>query len=89
MTYSDLTLIRLPKLLARRGTSRSAHYRDIAEGIFAPPVRIGARLAAWPRHEVDALIAAEIAGASADQLRKLVRHLVAQRSSLMPSFEAA
>ncbi len=64
--------------------SKSAFYRDIQEGLFTPPVRVGARTTAWPRHEVDALIAARIAGATHEQLRVLVRQLIAQRAALMP-----
>jgi prophage regulatory protein len=80
-------LILDPPQPTRRRTrlSKSAFYRDIQKGLFTPPVRVGARTTAWPRHEVDALIAARIAGATPEQLRALVRQLVAQRAALMPS----
>jgi len=89
MSSINLVLDRLSAVLARRGTSRSQHYRTITEGTFTPPVRVGVRCAAWPRHEIDALVAAEIAGATREQLRQLVRQLMAQRSSFMPSLGVA
>ena len=84
ISSTNLTLVRLPALLARCGTSRSAVYRAISDGLFVPPVRVGG-CAAWPSHEIDSLIAAKIAGATTELLRQLVSQLVAQRGSLMPS----
>ena len=79
---SDITLLRIDGVLARRGRSRSQHYREIAEGLAPPPVlRPGCKIATWPAHELDAVSAAEIAGASPDEIRALVRDLVAQRSA--------
>jgi predicted DNA-binding transcriptional regulator AlpA len=87
-SLSDLALVRLPALLNRCGTSRSAVYKAIADGLFVPPVRVGG-CAAWPSHEIDTLIAAKIAGATSQQLCQLVRQLKEQRSTLMPPIEAA
>jgi prophage regulatory protein len=82
---ADLKLERLPNVLGRNGRSRSELYRKISEGTHTPPVRVGSRCAAWPSHEIDALIAADIAGATDEQRRQLVERLLANRSALMPS----
>jgi prophage regulatory protein len=48
-----------------------------------PPVRIRGRATAWPAYELDALNRAEIAGASDDEIRALVRELLARRKTLL------
>jgi hypothetical protein len=55
---------------------------------MTPPVRLGEKLSAWPSHEVDALNRAEIGGATPDELRALVQHLVAQRAQMKPGIAA-
>ena len=76
------TIHRLPTVLYKRGRSRSAHYLDIQEGLFTPPVSIGARAVGWPDHEIEAINAARIAGKSDDYIRELVSRLVAARKAL-------
>ncbi len=72
-------LQRLPVVLQKRGRSRSAHYLDIANGLFTPPVLIGGRAVAWPSNETEAINNARIAGWSDEQIRELVAKLVAAR----------
>lgn len=80
-------ILRLREVLARRGRARSPHYLDIKAGLFTPPIHVGvrrgkneaSRSVGWPQHEVDALIKATIAGKSEDEIRVLVRSLVAAR----------
>jgi prophage regulatory protein len=83
-----LSFSRKPAVLKRRGDSSSNLYRAIAAGLWTPPVNLGSRYSAWPDHETDALIAAQMAGATDEELRTLVRTLIAQRKQLMPRFEA-
>ena len=80
-----MTLVfeRIPATLSRTGKSHSAFYRAISEGLFTPPVKIGAKSAAHPRHEVDAIMAAELNGATPDELKALVTQLMAQRKALL------
>ena len=81
----NLTLERIPAYLARSGKSHSAFYRAVADGTHTPPVKIGARSAAIPRHEGDVIMGAEINGATPEQLRRLVAILMEQRKALMPA----
>jgi predicted DNA-binding transcriptional regulator AlpA len=80
----NLALDRIPAYLARSGKSHSAFYRAVNDGTHTPPVKIGARSAAIPRHEADAILAAEINGATPEQLKKLVVVLMEQRKTFMP-----
>jgi prophage regulatory protein len=75
------TILRLPAVLRERGRSRSAHYMDIQQGLFTPPVPIGARAVGWPADELATLNAARIAGKSNDEIRALVAKLAAARKA--------
>ena len=87
MRPNQLILRRLPDVLAQYGKGRSALYEDISQSLFPPPVKLGARAAAWPQHEVDAVLAARVAGRGEAELRALVRGLVDQRRTF-PAAEA-
>lgn len=76
----ELRLLRLGAVLAKTGTRRTAHYERIAAGLMTPAVKIGPRASAWPASEVDEIIAWVIAGKSDDEIRGLVKQLVAARA---------
>lgn len=80
----NLRLDRLPAVLEQRSEGRSSLYLDIQRGTWTVPVHLG-RASAWPRHEVQALIRARVAGASDEQLRALVQQLAVERAALMPA----
>lgn len=73
------TILRLPSVKAETGIARSTLYLRISQGLWPDPVQIGARAVGWPAREVAALNAARIAGKSDDQIRELVRDLMAAR----------
>jgi len=50
MTYS---ILRLPKVKARTGLSRSTIYLRISEGSFPKPISLGGRAVGWIEAEVD------------------------------------
>ncbi len=79
----ELQLDRQPAVSSMRGDSRTQLYLDIQRGTWTPPVQLG-RASTWPRHETQALIAARIAGATAEDLRVLVEQLLVERKALMP-----
>jgi prophage regulatory protein len=80
----DTALLRLETVVSRRGRSRAQLYVDIKRGTMTPPVRLGEKLSAWPSSEIDALNRAEIGGATPDELRALVKELVALRAQMKP-----
>ena len=47
-----LKLLRLPEVIDRTGRSRSGLYRDLSEGKFPAPVKIGERSVAWREADV-------------------------------------
>lgn len=77
-----LKFLRLPQVCERRGLKPTRHYADIKSGTFVPPIKLTERSSGWPEHECEALIAAKIAGKTDDELRELVRDLVAARRNL-------
>lgn len=79
----DTAFVRFPVAIRVRGRSRSQTYIEIQAGLMPPPVRIRGRATAWPAYELDALNRAEIAGASDDEIRALVRELLARRKTLL------
>lgn len=80
----DLCLIRLPAVEKLTGKKKSSLYSDIQSGTWPPPVSSGGRTSAWPLHECRAVVAARIAGANDEAVRKLVADLVANRKDLLP-----
>jgi prophage regulatory protein len=63
-------------------TGHSSHasiYSAIHDGLFTMPVQIGQRAVGWPSEEVQAIIAARIAGKSDADIRALVDQLHAAR----------
>jgi prophage regulatory protein len=74
-----IRFLRLTDLRNRRGQSTSSIYRDIRNGLFPPPVKLGENTSAWPEHEADAIARAQIAGADSARIRTLVSELVAAR----------
>ena len=77
-----MRLIRISPTLEKTGDTRSPHYAKIAAGLFTEAVKIGPRAVAWPEHEVDALIAARVAGKSGEEIRALVAKLHAARKAV-------
>lgn len=73
------TILRLPSVKAETGIARSTLYLRISQGLWPEPVQIGARSVGWPAREVAALNAARIAGQSDNEIRQLVRDLMAAR----------
>jgi prophage regulatory protein len=75
----QITIQRLPTVIQVTGKGRTTIYGDIADGLMTPPVNIGARSVGWPSSEIDAINAARIAGKTDDEIRALVKQLVAKR----------
>jgi prophage regulatory protein len=54
------------------------------EGLFTKPVKIGARSACHPVHEVEAILGARLNGATDEQIRRLVTELHEKRKDYLP-----
>ncbi|MCU7803801.1 MAG: transcriptional regulator [Candidatus Thiodiazotropha sp. (ex Lucinoma borealis)] len=77
-----IKLIRNSELIHRRGKSKSSHYEDIALGLFVPPIQIGDRAVATPEHELEQMLNAQISGATKDELRTIVKKILADRKGV-------
>lgn len=78
-----LKLLKLHGVLSLTADSRSTHYNRIKDGTMVPSVSLGEHSVAWPEHEITAINAARIAGQSDDEIRTLVKRLVADRQTLV------
>lgn len=77
------TILRMRAVLDARGIEKSQQYLDVQNGLFTPPIKLGAKAIGWPQSEVATLNAARIAGKSNDQIRLLVQQLIAARAALV------
>jgi prophage regulatory protein len=75
-----ITLRRAKDARAQFGIAQSTFYEWQASGLMPPGISLGARSVAWPQHELDQIASARIAGKSEDEIRALVRDLVAART---------
>lgn len=64
--YLQVSIIRLPDVLARIGLSRSAVYKLIKRGTFPKQIKVG-RVSGWLSTEVDAWISETIRSCRTDQ----------------------
>lgn len=74
-------LERLSAQLAQLQISKATFRRWIRAGLYPEPVKLGLgqRISVWPAEEGREVRAAMVAGASADEIRTLVRNLIARR----------
>jgi prophage regulatory protein len=77
----NITLLDLNETLRRRRKSRAAHYRDQKQKLFPQGVKVGKRAVAWPAHEVDEILAAQVAGVTETQLKNIVKKLESKRKT--------
>ena len=56
----DITILRLPQVIARTGLSKSSIYAKVAAGEFPEPISLGARAVGWISDEVQAYLVARV-----------------------------
>lgn len=81
----DYSLIRKPAITGptgQSGNSESTLQELIHEGLYPPGVRISRRAVAWPKHEIETMNQARIAGLDDQQIRKLVTKLLGDREKM-------
>ncbi|ALB94503.1 helix-turn-helix transcriptional regulator [Burkholderia pseudomallei] len=72
-------LLRRPVVLDRCGGSKTKLYADIATGLMPSSIKLGARSVGWVESEIDAVLAARVAGQTDVEIRALVSRLQAAR----------
>ncbi len=73
---------RTPAALEHTALKRATFYSYITQGLLPPPIKIGKRSSAWLVSEIVAINKARILGKSNEEIKALVRSLVAARSQL-------
>jgi len=73
---------RRPEVLDRFGIGNTCLHNRIKQGLMPPPIPLGGRAVGFLRHELDAVLAAMVAGKSQEQIKALVCELVDQRKSV-------
>lgn len=79
-----ISLERPSAVTKRLGVCRSSLHKAVHDGVLPPPIQLGARWSAWPSTEIDSIVQARIAGLSNDEIRELVKELLAKRKSAAP-----
>jgi prophage regulatory protein len=74
-------ILRSPAVGAITGESKSTRYNRIAQGLLTTPISLGPRSVGWPEHEVQAIVAARIAGKTEDDIKALVVSLMSARKN--------
>lgn len=82
-------IVREPERRQLTGNPTSTWYELEKDGLVPPPVRLGKYAVGWPLSELAALNAARIAGKSDDEIKSLVKRLIAKRAEAFSQFEAA
>ena len=83
------SFIRLKKVESKTGLKKSMVYDLMSRGEFPKSIKIGERAVAWIESEVDAINAARMAEKSADEIRELVKNLMAKRQQMANEILAA
>jgi prophage regulatory protein len=86
---TTLSLIRRPAVSQKTGLPETTVYRRINAGLFPSPIQIGPNSVAWPEHEVNAVLAARIAGLPDAEIKALVAKLHRARAGFAKQAMAA
>ena len=76
-----LQIERKSEVLQRIGLSRSTLHSKVQNGLWCPPISLGARAVGFIKYETDELITGLINGHTPDEIRDLVRLLLEERKS--------
>lgn len=82
----NLSIMREPGAREATGLPHSTFRLRIKQGLFPPPIKIGGNKASgWPSHEVNAVVSAMVAGRSQEDIKELVKALIAKRQEIFKS----
>lgn len=68
-------ILRIKQIKAQTGLPNSTVYYHIQQGLFTRPIKLGERMSGWLESEVNAIMAARIAGKSETEIKALVQSL--------------
>ena len=85
---TPLRIQRKAEVIQQLGICLSTLRTRIIDGLYPPPISLGARAVGWLAHETEAVIAAIAAGQSEDEIRELVGQLIELRTQLAEHYHA-
>jgi prophage regulatory protein len=75
-----MAILRVNRVMDYMGVRRTSIHEAVKDGTLTRPIRVTTRAVGWPENEVQAVIAARIAGKSKAEIQALVNTLHAQRA---------
>jgi prophage regulatory protein len=76
----NIQIIKQPQLLKQFAFSKSTLFTQINQGLMPKPISLGSRAVGYLQHEVDSVLFARIAGKNNEQIKELVKSLMAKRN---------
>ena len=83
----NIYLIRRSELKRRIGYCDTIINEKIHDGILPPPVSLGGRAVLWVSDEIDTVLSAIISGKTDQELKSIVKHIVADRKKAFKTLE--
>ena len=74
-----IKFLRFPQVSERTGRTRPSLNYLIQNGLFPRPVKLSMRAAGFPESEIEAILRAQVRGASVEEIKGLVCQIHAQR----------
>lgn len=76
-----LEIIKLPQVLSIACISKSTFHKQLSIQLQPSPISLGARSVGYIKSEIEAVLLARVQGKSDDQVKELVKSLVAHRKA--------
>jgi prophage regulatory protein len=74
-----IKIVKQPSLLEQFAFSKSTLFAQIKKGLMPSSISLGDRAVGYLQHELDAVLSARIAEQSNEQIKELVKSLIAKR----------
>ena len=74
-----------PEADALTGFRKSARAAKVIDGLLPPPIRLGGKAKGYLAHELEAVTSARATGATDDDVREVVKKVVADRTKKQAS----
>lgn len=81
ISHNSPQIYRKPDIKAIFSFADSTLYLHVSQGILPKPISLSSRARGWPASEIDAIVAARIAGRTEDQIKALVITMTAARQN--------
>jgi prophage regulatory protein len=79
----NIQIVKQPSLLKQFSFSKSTLFAQIKQGLMPKAIPLGDRAVGYLQHELDAVLSARIAEQSNEQIKELVKSLIAKRKGVL------